>query len=55
MAKSIGTNIQSKIPTKVFTDLASPKKRTSALKTIFMIVLRVLSVMILCLGFKMRR
>ena len=55
MAKSIGTSLQKKIPTKVFIDLASPEKRTSALKTIFMIVLRTLAVIILCLGVKMRK
>jgi hypothetical protein len=54
-SKSMGNFIESKIPTKIFTNLSTPEKRGKAIKTIVMMVIRVFAALLLLLGFRLRR
>ena len=54
-SKSMGSFIESKIPTKIFTNLSTPEKRGKAIKSIVLMVIRVFAALLLLLGFRLRR
>lgn len=54
-SKSMGSFIESKLPTRIFTNLSSPEKRGKAIKTIVLMVVRVFAALLLLLGFRLRK
>lgn len=55
MGKTLASFIESKLPTKVFTNLAHPSKRTKVLKSFILSFVRLFAFGLLCIGIKLRQ
>jgi hypothetical protein len=55
MGKSFISFVESKIPTKMLSDLTKPEKRGKVMKSIVLYMMRICAVVLLCIGIKLRQ